>query len=89
MKIKVIIEKVEEGGYVAFCPELKGCMSQGATLEKVKENIKEAAQGWIETKMQMDLEHIVKKNQEAKIPSNGHRTQNILINPAKFQLAGV
>ncbi|MBI4239928.1 type II toxin-antitoxin system HicB family antitoxin [Candidatus Uhrbacteria bacterium] len=37
----IVIEKDEEG-YVASCPQLKGCYTQGDTYEDVLENIKDA-----------------------------------------------
>jgi predicted RNase H-like HicB family nuclease len=37
----VIIEKDEDGMYVAEVPDLNGCYTQGATLEEVLTNIKE------------------------------------------------
>ena len=48
MKVDVIIEKDENGYYVAEVPAFPGCFSQGKTLEESKKNIKEAIQGWIE-----------------------------------------
>ncbi len=48
MKVNVIIEK-DKYGYYAFCPELKGCHSQGGSLDEVLENIKEAIQLYLET----------------------------------------
>ncbi|MEK6979195.1 MAG: type II toxin-antitoxin system HicB family antitoxin [Candidatus Micrarchaeota archaeon] len=36
-----IIEKDEDGMYVAEVPDLKGCYTQGKTLQEVLENIKE------------------------------------------------
>ena len=48
MKVNVIIEK-DKYGYFAFCPELKGCQSQGDSLEQALENIKEAIQLYLET----------------------------------------
>lgn len=33
-KISVIIEKNDDYGHYAYCPELEGCQSQGNTLEK-------------------------------------------------------
>jgi predicted RNase H-like HicB family nuclease len=47
-KASVVIEKDEQGFY-AWCPELKGCQSQGATLEEAIANIKEAIELYIET----------------------------------------
>jgi len=40
-KVGVVIEK-DEYGYYAYCPELKGCQTQGDTLEETISNIKEA-----------------------------------------------
>jgi predicted RNase H-like HicB family nuclease len=37
----VIVEQ-DEDGFVASCPELQGCYSQGETYEEVMENIKDA-----------------------------------------------
>ncbi len=48
MKVNIVIEK-DQSGYYAFCPELKGCHSQGDTLEEVLENIKEAVELYLET----------------------------------------
>jgi predicted RNase H-like HicB family nuclease len=48
MKVDVIIEK-DKYGYYAFCPELRGCHSQGDSLDEVLENIKEAIQLYLET----------------------------------------
>lgn len=48
MKLTVIIEKDEEG-YFAYCPELKGCMSQGDTFDEAMNNIKEAIELYLET----------------------------------------
>jgi predicted RNase H-like HicB family nuclease len=47
-KATVVIEK-DERGFYAWCPELKGCQSQGLTLEEVMANIKEAAELYLET----------------------------------------
>ena len=41
MKIKVVIEKGEDGYFVAHCPALKSCWTQGKTEEALK-NIREA-----------------------------------------------
>ncbi|MBI5599634.1 MAG: type II toxin-antitoxin system HicB family antitoxin [Deltaproteobacteria bacterium] len=43
----VIITPAEEGGFVAECPSLPGCMSEGETREATIENIKEAMRGYI------------------------------------------
>ena len=48
MKFNIVIEK-DEHGYYAFCPALKGCHSQGDSLEEVLSNIKEAMELYLET----------------------------------------
>ena len=47
-KISVVIEK-DRHGYYAYCPELKGCQSQGDTFDEVLANIREAAELYLET----------------------------------------
>ena len=47
-KINTVIEK-DSHGYYAYAPELKGCHSQGDTLEEVIENIKEAIELYLES----------------------------------------
>lgn len=42
LDFKVILEPDETGGYIAVCPSLPGCYSQGETIEEALENIKEA-----------------------------------------------
>ena len=47
-KVSVVIERDEHGCY-AWCPELKGCQSQGATVEDALANIREAIELYLET----------------------------------------
>lgn len=44
---QVIVFPGEDGYWVAECPSLPGCISQGATKEEVLVNIKEAIRGYI------------------------------------------
>lgn len=48
MKYTIIVEKGRESGYVAFCPVLKGCVSQGKTKRETLTNLKEAIKDYIE-----------------------------------------
>ena len=48
MILKVIVRKGEAGYYVARCPALKGCWSQGKTEQEALANIREAMEGWLE-----------------------------------------
>jgi len=47
-KATVLIER-DEHGFYAWCPELKGCQSQGSTIEETIANIKEAIELYLET----------------------------------------
>lgn len=44
---QVILYMGEDGYWVAECPSLPGCISQGKTKEEAIINIKEAIQGYI------------------------------------------
>ena len=46
---QVIIYPGEDGYFVAECPSLPGCVSQGKTREEAVGNIREAIQLYIET----------------------------------------
>jgi predicted RNase H-like HicB family nuclease len=48
LKLNFVIEKSSEG-YFSYCPELKGCFTQGDTLDEVKQNIREAIELYLET----------------------------------------
>ena len=45
---QVMIYPGEDGYWVAECPSLPGCISQGETKEHVIENVRDAIQTWIE-----------------------------------------
>ena len=47
MKLRVLIEPDEDGIFVAECPTLPGCISQGKTREEAVANIKDAVQGYL------------------------------------------
>ena len=48
MKYYAIIHEAEEGGYWAEIPAMPGCATQAETIEQLKINLKEAAEGWME-----------------------------------------
>jgi antitoxin HicB len=48
MRYTVILEQEPDGGYVATIPALPGCVSQGDTRDEAIENIREAADLYIE-----------------------------------------
>ncbi len=44
---QVLLYKDEDGYWIAECPSLKGCNSQGRTKEEALSNIKEAIVGYV------------------------------------------
>lgn len=46
---QVIIFSGEDGYWVAECPSLPGCISQGKTKEEAIKNIREAIEGYVES----------------------------------------
>jgi predicted RNase H-like HicB family nuclease len=42
MKLKIVLESSEDGGYTVTVPALPGCISEGETREDALKNIKEA-----------------------------------------------
>ena len=49
-KFFVTLEQDEDGWFVAKCPGLPGCVSQGKTREEAIANIREAIEGSLETR---------------------------------------
>ncbi len=50
MNFTVYIERdAQEGGYIVSCPAIKGCHSQGETMEEALANIREAITGCLKT----------------------------------------
>jgi predicted RNase H-like HicB family nuclease len=53
----VVIEPdLEDGGYVVHCPDLKGCWSQGETIDEAMHNIVDAITGWLTTHIERSLD---------------------------------
>lgn len=48
MKVKVVLEPSEEGGYTVYVPALPGCISEGETVEEALVNIEEAIELYLE-----------------------------------------
>ena len=61
MKLKVILEPSEEGGYTAIVPSLPGCISEGDTKEETLRNIREAIELYLEP---VEDDQIVTQNAE-------------------------
>ena len=48
MKLRIVLEPSEEGGYTALVPSLPGCISEGDTREEAIRNIEEAIRLYLE-----------------------------------------
>jgi predicted RNase H-like HicB family nuclease len=49
MHYRILIEQDEDGIFIAECPTLPGCISQGKTRSEAIENIRDAVKGYIES----------------------------------------
>ena len=48
LRLTVLLEENEEGGYTVTVPSLPGCISEGPTREEAIAHIEEAISGYIE-----------------------------------------
>ena len=48
MKIRVVLEPSDEGGYTAVVPALPGCISEGDTKDEAIRNVREAIGVYLE-----------------------------------------
>jgi antitoxin HicB len=49
VRYRVLIEQDEDGVFVAQCPSLPGCVSQGTSRKEALENIQDAIRGYLES----------------------------------------
>ena len=49
MKYRIYLEQDEDGMFVATCPTLPGCVSQGQTRAEATANIREAIEGYLKS----------------------------------------
>jgi len=49
MKYRVYLEQDEDGVFVATCPSLPGCISEGRTRAEAAANIREAIEGYLKS----------------------------------------
>lgn len=58
MNFDVVVHR-EENGYWAEVPALKGCFTQGETLDEIRENIKEAITAWLSVDIPADSDEVI------------------------------
>jgi predicted RNase H-like HicB family nuclease len=59
MKFNVVIEKDEDGFYVATVPSLPGCHTQAKSLDELTERIKEAIEVYLEVEKDIDVREFI------------------------------
>ncbi len=55
LNFTVVIEKDEDGYYIGYVPSIRGCHTQGRTLDELMRNIKEAIELCLEVEKE-DIE---------------------------------
>jgi predicted RNase H-like HicB family nuclease len=48
MKLKIVLEPSDEGGFTVYVPSLPGCISEGDSKQEALENIREAIELYLE-----------------------------------------
>jgi predicted RNase H-like HicB family nuclease len=55
MKFVITISQDEDGMYIAECPAIPGCISQGATEHEAEKNIQEAIKECLEVRAEKGM----------------------------------
>ena len=63
MKFIVTIDRDEDGAWVAECPSIPGCVSQGKTKEEALENVREAIEQCLEVRSERGMPLTVETRQ--------------------------
>ena len=63
MKFAVTLDRDEDGAWVAECPAIPGCVSQGTTKEQALENIKDAIRLCLEVRAERGLPLTIETHQ--------------------------
>jgi predicted RNase H-like HicB family nuclease len=48
MKLRILLEPSEDGGYTVYVPSLPGCISEGDNVDDALRNIQEAIELYLE-----------------------------------------
>ncbi len=63
MKFTVTLDRDEDGVWIAECPSIPGCVSQGGTREEALENIREAIAACLEVRAERGMPLTVETQQ--------------------------
>ena len=67
MKFKVTIEKDEDGAYIAECPDLPGCITEGDSPREALENVTEAIVGCLKSRLKSTTKSVHFEDTNKKI----------------------
>lgn len=72
---RTIIEK-DGKGYRGYVPALPGCHTYGLTIEKTQRNLKEAMEGWITARRNLNWpvpeDNLIETLQTIMLPADSH-----------------
>ena len=63
MKFTIVLSRDEDGVFIAECPSIPGCVSQGTTSEEAEENVKAAIKECLEVRMEKGMPLTVETRQ--------------------------
>ena len=63
MKFTVTIDRDETGAWVAECPSIPGCVSQGSTKSEAIQNVREAIEACLEVRAERGMPLTVETRQ--------------------------
>jgi predicted RNase H-like HicB family nuclease len=63
MKFVTVLERDEDGVWIAQCPSIPGCISQGTTREQAMANIREAIVACLEVRSERGMPLTVETQQ--------------------------
>jgi predicted RNase H-like HicB family nuclease len=55
MKLFIRLYQDEDGMYIAECPDIPGCVSQGKTEQEAEQNIREAIKECLEVRTELGM----------------------------------
>ena len=55
MKFVITVDRDEDGMFVADCPSIPGCVSQGETEEEALTNVQDAIRGCLEVRAELGM----------------------------------
>ena len=58
VQLPVLVEKDEDGFFVVECPILRGCYTQGKTIDEALKNIREVIELCLEEQKEEIVEHL-------------------------------